>query len=60
MPGMRIGKLAGQGRGFGSPAEFLVTFENVKTGKRTRKTLTRKQLDDFKSKTLRVVAFQGL
>lgn len=66
MPGMSSGKLGSQGRGmqpsegFGPPTKYLVTFQNVKTGKISRRTLTKKQFDDFRSTTMRVIAWSGV
>jgi len=59
MPGLRSGKLGSQGRGLNAPRKFSVTLENIETGKRTKRMLTEKQFNEFKSKTLRVVGWSG-
>jgi hypothetical protein len=46
--------------GFGPPKRFLVTLENVKTGKRRTVTWTKKRLDGFKSDAQRIVKTVGI
>ena len=46
--------------GFGPPRRFLVTLENVKTGKVRTVTWSKKQLDGFQSDTQRIVRTVGI